>query len=233
MAKSLTSLSVFFPAYNDEKTIGKLVEDAFDILPKIANNFEVIVVNDGSSDKTSDVLKNLSKKYKEFRYLDHKVNQGYGGALKSGFKAARLDYIFYTDGDGQYDVKELPTLVEKMNDGIDLVNGYKIKRQDPLFRIITGELYSLWVRILLGIRFADVDCDFRLFNRKILDKISLESNSGAICAEILLKIQKAKGVIVDVPVHHYPRRFGSSQFFKPGRVIKTILDDLHLWQTVK
>jgi len=233
MAKKLSFLSVFFPAYNDEKTIGNLVEKAFQILPSVAQRYEVIVVNDGSIDKTAQVLAKLTKKYKNFKVVTHKKNRGYGGALKSGFRKAQGDHVFYTDGDGQYDVGELPKLVDKIDEGIDLVNGYKIKRGDSLLRIIVGQLYALWVRLFLGIRFADVDCDFRLFRRRILEKITLTYDSGAICAEMLAKIQKNKGVVASVPVHHYPRRYGHSQFFWPKRILRTIRDDLLLWQSKK
>lgn len=229
MAKRLSFLSVFFPAYNDEKTIGDLVEKTFQTLPGIAERYEVIVVNDGSEDGTELVLKELTKKFNKLRVVTHRQNRGYGGALKSGFRAAKGDFVFYTDGDGQYDVGELPKLVEKMDSCVDLVNGYKIERQDSSLRIVLGELYALWVRLLLGIRFADVDCDFRLLRRRVLKRIALTRDSGAICAEMLANIQKVKGVIVSVPVHHYPRRFGSSQFFRPDRILKTLIDDLWLW----
>ena len=233
MAKRLSFLSVFFPAYNDEKTIGDLVKKAFKILPSIAQKYQVIVVNDGSTDNTAAVLKNLAKKYKNLKIVTHPKNRGYGGALKSGFKNALGDFVFYTDGDGQYDVGELPNLVEKIDEGIDLVNGYKIKRDDSPLRIVVGQLYALWVRLLLGIRFADVDTDFRLFRRSILEKISLTRDSGAICAEMIAKIQKINGVIASVPVHHYPRKFGTSQFFRGDRILKTILDDFYLWWKLK
>ncbi|PJE67421.1 glycosyltransferase family 2 protein [Candidatus Shapirobacteria bacterium CG10_big_fil_rev_8_21_14_0_10_40_9] len=233
MAKSLSFLSVFFPTYNDEKTIGGLVGETFEILPSIAQKYEVIVVNDGSTDNTGLVLENLAQKYKNLKIITHSKNRGYGGALKSGFENVLGDFVFYTDGDGQYDVGELPKLVEKMGEGIDLVNGYKIKRSDSLLRIISGQIYTLLVRLLLGIRFANINCDFRLFRRGILDKITLTRNSGAICAEMLAKIQKEKGVIISVPVHHYPRKFGTSQFFKPEKILKTILDDIWLWWKLK
>ena len=233
MAKKLSSISVFFPAYNDEKTIGKLVDDAFEILPKISQKFEVIVVNDGSIDGTGKVLAGLEEKYKNFRIVTHSKNRGYGGALKTGFKNALGDFVFYTDGDGQYNVKELPNLVKKIDEGIDLVNGYKIKRSDSWLRIVLGEIYAHFVRLFLGIRFADVDCDFRLFRRRILEKITLTYDSGAICAEMLAKIQKNKGVVASVPVHHYPRRYGHSQFFWPMRILRTIRDDLLLWWQLK
>lgn len=229
MEKPLSYLTVFFPAYNDEKSIGSLVEKVFNILPNLASRYEVIVINDGSKDDTKVVLRQLAQKYKNLKIVTHTRNRGYGGALRSGFKNVRGDFVFYTDGDGQYDVLELPKLVEKMDSRVDLVNGYKIERHDSPLRIILGELYALWVRLLLGIRFADVDCDFRLFRRRILEKITLTRDSGAICAEILAKIQRAKGVIASVPVHHYPRKFGNSQFFRLDRILKTLLDDIWLW----
>jgi len=154
--------------------------------------------------------------------------------LRSGLAASQYDFIFYTDGDGQYDPKELSNLVDKMDGKVDLVNGYKIERNDLFYRKFIGNAYTLWIRALLGIKFADVDCDFRLFRRKTtLDRIKLTANSGAICAEMLIKIQGLKTTIVSVPVHHYPRKFGSSQFFTPGRIIKTLFDDLRLWWELK
>lgn len=232
MAKKLKSLSIFFPAYNDEHTIGCLVKKSFEILPKFTNNYELIVVNDGSFDQTERVLNRLSKKYPKLKIVNHRVNRGYGAALISGIKAAKLDFIFYTDGDGQYDVGELPKLIDKMEKDISLVNGCKIERNDSLLRIFLGKIYAFWVRIMLGINFTDVDCDFRLFRAKSIKGVSLTRNSGAICAEILLNIQK-KGKIVSIPVHHYPRKYGKSQFFRFNRILKTILDDFWLWRHFK
>lgn len=212
------SISVFFPAYNDASTIPLLVEDAVKTLKKITDNYEVIIVDDGSKDNTAQVADRLSRKYKKVRAIHHDKNNGYGAALKTGIRNSRKDFIFYTDGDGQYDAKELEKLVDNLN-GADMVNGYKLKRSDKVYRIILGKMYNWMSKLLFNIKLKDIDCDFRLMKRSIFNKISLESNSGVICVEMMRKIQKAGFKIVEVPVHHYPRVSGQSQFFKLGRII--------------
>jgi glycosyltransferase involved in cell wall biosynthesis len=211
----LTTLSVFFPAYNDAPSIAKLVETTFQILRAHVADFEVIVVNDGSRDKTADVLADLQKRYGEaFRVVTHAENRGYGAALRSGFAAARKDFIFYTDGDGQYDPAELPKLLEQMAPDVGLVNGYKLERRDPWRRIVIGNVYNRFARSVFRIRLRDIDCDFRLIRRKLLDEIRLSSTSGTICVELVRKLELSSWRIVEVGVHHYPRLHGRSQFFR-------------------
>jgi len=223
------SVSVFFPCYNDEKTIGKLVETALKILPQLTNNFEVIVIDDGSSDKSREVLKTLKKKHKRFKYVFHKKNKGYGGALQSGFKTATKELVFYTDGDGQYDVSELPILYQLMTKDVNFINGIKMERKDFKYRIVMGNLYAMIMRWLFLLPIIDVDCDFRLIRRSLLKKIDFDSNSGAVCVELVKKAQKAGGKFRQVSVHHYPRQFGQSQFFKLDRLIKTAEEIGRLW----
>jgi len=222
------SISVFFPTYNDAATIPKLVEDSIKTLKNITNDYEIIIVNDGSRDNIAAVAEKLSKKYKNVRIINHKTNMGYGAALKTGFKSSAKDFIFYTDGDAQYDVKELKKLVDNLDDA-DLVNGYKIRRSDSLYRIILGRLYHWAAKLLFNIKIRDIDCDFRLMRRTIFDMVSLESDSGVICVEMIRKIQKAGFKIVEVPVHHYPRISGQSQFFKVKRLIQVFEGLLRQW----
>lgn len=224
------SISVFFPAYNDGATIGKMVNDAVSILNSLSNDYEIIVINDGSTDNTKQVLNELGKKNDRIKIIHHLRNKGYGQALKAGFANSTKDLIFYTDSDGQYDVKELPLLLSCMKDGVDVVNGYKISRSDSIYRIILGKIYYWIVSRIFYLRLKDITCDFRLIKRSVFDKIKLESDSGAICVEMIKKIQDAGFVTVEVPVRHYSRRYGRSQFFTFLNLFKMTLELMKLWQ---
>ena len=222
-------ISVFFPAYNDARSIGKLVEDAFEILPGLTDTFEVIVVNDGSPDETREVLEALQTKYRALRVVEHETNRGYGGALRSGFRAARYELVFYTDGDGQYDVRELVKLHPLLTDEVDVVNGYKIERTDKMNRKVIGGFYNQLAHFLFSLPIRDVDCDFRLIRRAILGTINLYSTSGSICVELVYKLRKAGAVFEETGVNHYARQYGKSQFFTVRRVSKTLFDFFLLW----
>jgi glycosyltransferase involved in cell wall biosynthesis len=222
-------LSVFFPAYNDSGTIASLVISAIQAASKLTADYEVIVVNDGSTDATAAILEELARVYPAVRVVTHPVNRGYGGALRTGFASASKEIIFYTDGDAQYDPAELAQLWPKMAPGVDLVNGFKISRSDPWHRIVIGRIYHHTVKMMFGLRVCDVDCDFRLMRRSIFDRVHLEKNSGVICLEMMKKIQDAGFTIVEVPVHHYHRAHGQSQFFNFRRVFRTGIDVLKLW----
>ena len=222
-------LSVFFPAYNDSGTIASLVISAIKTAQRLTPDFEVIVVNDGSADRTAEIVDELARTYPQVRVVHHVRNRGYGGALRSGFEAASRDLVFYTDGDAQYDPAEMAQLWEAFNDDVDLVNGYKISRSDPLHRIVIGRVYHHTVKLLFGLQVRDVDCDFRLMRRAIFERVSLEKNSGVICLEMMKKIQDAGFRIAEVPVHHYHRAHGRSQFFNFRRLAKTAVDVLKLW----
>jgi glycosyltransferase involved in cell wall biosynthesis len=228
-AISEPGLSVFFPAYNDSGTIASLVITALQAARTLTPDFEVIIVNDGSSDGTARIADELARTYPEVRVVHHGRNRGYGGALQSGFKAATRDLVFYTDGDAQYDPSEMTRLWHALDESIDLVNGYKISRSDPLHRIVIGRIYHHTVKLLFGLKVRDVDCDFRLLRRSIFDQVSLEKTSGVICLEMMKKIQDAGFRIAEVPVHHYHRAYGRSQFFNFGRLFKTAVDVARLW----
>jgi len=222
-------ISAFFPAYNDGGTIPSMVLTAVMTLRELTDDYEVIVVNDGSSDHTSEVLEELATRYPELRIIHHEQNQGYGGALRTGFGSATKDLIFYTDGDAQYDARELRRLYEVWSDEVDLVNGYKISRSDPLHRVIIGRVYHWTVRLAFGLRLRDVDCDFRLMRRSIFDTVKLKSDSGVICVELMKKVQDAGFRIAEVPVHHYHRAYGKSQFFNFRRIWRTGQQLWALW----
>lgn len=229
MPRKNPSISVFFPCYNDSKTIGGLVNDAFDTLKTITKDHEVIVVNDGSQDESGEVLQQLSKKYKKLKVVTHKKNRGYGGALKSGFANTSKDLVFYTDGDAQYDVKEMPILLALMTPDVNFVNGIKMRRGDVEYRVIFGNLHKFVNRWLFWLPIYDVDCDFRLIRRDVIRKIKLESNSGSICIELAKKAERAGATFRQVSVHHYDRKYGQSQFFRPRKILATYWDILLLW----
>ena len=222
-------LSVFFPAYNDSGTIASLVITALQAARRLTPDFEIIIVNDGSADATPQIADELARTYPEVRVVHHESNRGYGGALRSGFEAATRDLVFYTDGDAQYDPSEMAVLWARFDDGVDLVNGYKISRSDPLHRIVIGRIYHHTVKLLFGLKVRDVDCDFRLLRRSIFGQVKLEKNSGVICLEMMKKIQDAGFRIAEVPVHHYHRAHGRSQFFNVRRLFKTAIDVARLW----
>lgn len=226
------SISVFFPAYRDRTTIGKMVADATYALRRLTDDYEIIIVNDCSPDDTGRVAEDVARRFRNVRVVHHRRNMGYGGALRTGFREARKDLVFYTDGDAQYDAKELLKIYPLIH-GADAVNGYKIKRHDALYRIYLGWAYNMFVRLMFGMRIRDVDCDFRLFRRELLDRVELESNSGVICVELMKKVQMAGARIVETPVHHYPRIGGGSQFFKPAKIANVFLGlAKHWWRLV-
>ncbi len=222
-------LSVFFPAYNDSGTIASMVIRAVQTASALTPDYEVIVVNDGSADATPAIIDELARTYPHVRAIHHPKNRGYGGALQTGFRSATKDLIFYTDGDAQYDPAEMAVLWERLAPDADMVNGYKISRSDPFHRIVIGRVYHHFVKFLFGLTVQDVDCDFRLMRRAIFERINLEKTSGVICLEMMKKITDARFRIVEVPVHHYHRAFGKSQFFNFRRIAKTGVDVMRLW----
>jgi glycosyltransferase involved in cell wall biosynthesis len=232
MKQTTSSISVFFPCYNDSQSIGKLIDDAHEVLSSLTNNFEIIVIDDGSKDNSRDILKEYAKKYKTLKLIFHPKNKGYGGALKSGFKTAKKDLVFYTDGDGQYDVKELSVLLPLMTDDINFVNGIKMGRGDEEYRVFWGNIHKFFTRAVFWLPIYDTDCDFRLIRRSLLDKFTLESNSGSICVELVKRAQQNGGSFRQVSVHHYDRKFGSSQFFRLDRILKTYWEMGILWLKV-
>ena len=228
-AKKPAGLSVFFPAYNDSGTIASMVIRAVKTASELTPDFEVIIVDDGSADGTADIADELARTYPQVRAVHHPINRDYGAALQTGFRSATKELIFYTDGDAQYDPTELTALWRTMTPDADLVNGYKISRADPLHRIVIGRVYHYIVSALFGLTLRDVDCDFRLMRRTIFERINLEKTSGIICVEMMKKIQDGGFRIVEVPVHHYHRAFGKSQFFNVRRLFRTGRDLLILW----
>jgi len=223
------SISAFFPCYNDERTIAGLVRETEAQLRCATDDYEIIVVNDGSRDGSARVLAELAQEMPRLRVITHETNRGYGGALRSGFAAATKDLVFYTDGDGQYDVKEIPIMLALLVDDTDFVNGMKMTRSDPAYRVFIGNLHKFVTRWAFWLPIDDVDCDYRLLRRSVLEHVDLQSNSGSICVELVKRAQRAGAQFRQVSVRHYSRQFGSSQFFRPGRILKTYADLAGMW----
>jgi glycosyltransferase involved in cell wall biosynthesis len=223
------TISGFFPFLNDWGTIGSLVVGLDSSLQKIAADYEIIIVDDGSDAGAKDMLQSIVKKFPKVRIITHEKNKGYGGALKSGIYNAKFDWIFYTDGDAQYDPREIELLAPKIRDGVDVINGYKIKRADPFYRKLTGKSYHYIVKTLFNLPIRDTDCDFRLMRRKIFEVVAVEENTGLICTEMIKKISDAGFSFTEVPVHHFWRTSGKSQFFNIKRVTQVVFGLLRLW----
>ena len=227
--KKCPGISVFFPAYNDSGTIASMVISAMVVLETLTDDYEIIVINDGSVDHTGAILDRLAADYERVRVVHHPTNRGYGGALRTGFANSSKELIFYTDGDAQYDVWDLNRLYPLLTDGVDIVQGFKINRSDSWLRLIIGRLYHNAVKLLFGLRVHDVDCDFRLMRRRIFEKVDLRHNSGVICVELVKKIQNNGFCIVETGVPHYPRVYGRSQFFQVGHIVHTFTELGSLW----
>ena len=225
----MPSLSIAFPCFNDAGTIASMVTAADEVARELTDDHEIIVVDDNSTDASREILRALARKYDRLRLILHDRNRGYGAALKSAFGAATKDFIFYTDGDAQYDVFELRNLFQVLQSGIDVVNGYKIQRSDPWYRVVIGTVYCELMRLMFRFGVRDVDCDYRLIRRSALAAIELEHDSGVICLEMVKKLEIAGNRFVDFPVHHYYRTHGRSQFFNVRRLVRTGIDILRLW----
>ena len=236
MSAHLDRLSYFFPAHNEEANLEGLVEEALATLPTLADAWEIVIVNDGSRDATGRIADELTAAHPGVvRAVHHDTNRGYGAALLSGFQAARHDHVAFTDGDRQFRVADLGTLIERMaaDDQPDVVVGYRIKRADPLVRTVYARAYRLANRIFFGLRVRDVDCACKLFRRAALEGVGVESGGAFFSAELLIKLQEAGRSVAEVGVPHYARTAGSPTGAKPSVVFRAVRDfwllRLRLW----
>ena len=214
----MVSISVFFPCYNEQENVGRTVEKALAVLDKLKVDFEVIIIDDGSTDGTGQIADEITSRNNKVKVVHHRTNLGYGAALQSGFKAATKELVFYTDGDGQFDINEMPPLIPLI-EHCDIVSCYRLNRQDSIIRKINGWCWTKLVCLLFNLKVRDIDCAFKLYRREIFDKIKLVSSGALIDAEILARAVRKGYCITQKGVHHYPRTVG----VQTGANLKVIL----------
>lgn len=222
-------LSCAFPAFNEEENIGPLLDEALAELPRLSDEFEIVVIDDGSRDSTADVVRGYAEKHPEVRLVVHPQNLGYGHALRSGLVHSRGDVVALVEGDRQFRVADLRRLLDAL-DSSDAVWGYRIKRADPLKRLFIARVYHRVLAAAFGVHVRDVDCGFKLLRRKVVDQIvpQLESRSAFISPEMLIRAQQAGFRITEVGVPHYPRVAGKPKGATPRVIARTIGEILRL-----
>ncbi|HAN22484.1 TPA: glycosyltransferase family 2 protein [Candidatus Collierbacteria bacterium] len=236
MSRQIERLSVFLPAYNEEANIKKTVKNVVENLQKNVSEWEIVIVDDGSKDKTGAIADQLAKENKKISVIHHSPNRGYGAAFKSGLYGCKYPWISFIDSDGQFDFKEISRFIETQEKtGADMVIGYYLKRKVPFTRILNSKIWQLIVFILFGLNVRDIDCGFKLISKKIVDTIpKLESERGAfISSEFLIKAKKAGFKITQIGVQHYPRKFGEATGAKLNVIVQSFIDLFKLWQKIK
>ncbi len=228
----VTSLSVFFPCYNEQDNVANVVKTAVDVLTSLKIDYEIIIVNDGSKDNTAQIADKLSAGDKHIKAVHHQTNKGYGAALQSGFAAASKEYVFYTDGDGQFDIKELPSLFQYTAD-YDIITGYRINRQDNLVRKLNAFCWTTMVNLLFGMKIKDMDCAFKLYKRKIFNDIKMKSTGALINTEIFARAKNKGYKIFQIGVHHYPRTAGTQTGAKLSVILRAFKELFALYKQIK
>jgi glycosyltransferase involved in cell wall biosynthesis len=228
----ISSLSVFFPAYNEEANVENMIRQAQKVLPEIATEWEIIPVNDGSKDKTGEIIDRLAKSDSKIHPIHHEKNKGYGGAVISGYNAAKYDFVFFTDGDLQFDLREITLLIEKLDEG-DLILGFRKNRKDSWLRKLNAFLWGSLVKLLFGFKVRDVDCAFKMLKRKVVDKVPLTAGGAMVSTELLAKAWKEKFRFVEVGVNHYPRTAGSQTGAKFSVILRAFKELFKLYRKLK
>lgn len=231
-SQKLSSVSIVFPAYNEEENIERTVIEALNVFKKYFNEVEVIPVNDGSSDQTGAIIDQLHERHPEVKPIHHAKNQGYGGAVKTGLTSGSHDYIFFSDADGQFDLSEVSQLLEYIKD-FDIVVGYRSQRADPIHRKLNAFCWGTLVRLLFDIRARDIDCAFKLFRRSVIDSAVLEAEGAMISTELLAQAQMMGFSLKEVPVSHYPRAAGEQTGANPLVIFKAFIELFRLHGKLK
>ena len=226
------SLSVFFPCYNEEKNIGKLLKEATQFLPIIAHDYEIIVIDDGSRDATLEIAQKFSQKNPKIKVIRHKKNKGYGAALRTGFENSEKEYIFFTDGDNQFDIKEIIKLLPYIKE-FDIVAGFRIKRRDNFIRRFNAKAFNLLIRFIFGLKVKDIDCAFKIIKKKVIKDLKLQSMGAFINAELLILAVKKGYKIKQVGVNHYPRIYGTQTGSSPAVVLRALYELFKLRKFLK
>lgn len=225
----ISELSIFFPFWNEEKNIRAVVTDAIEVAKKVAKEWEILIIDDGSSDKTYEIGKELSREFRNVRFISHQPNRGYGAALRTGFENAKYKYIVFTDGDRQFDFSEVEKFIEKIK-GTDIVIGYRKSRRDNAVRHILMWLLKIWDYMFFRFYFRDIDCGFKMFKKEAVASIMpLRSEGAMITTEILAKAKNKGLKIEQVEVNHYPRKFGNQTGANIPVVVRAVLESFILW----
>jgi glycosyltransferase involved in cell wall biosynthesis len=230
--KALESLTVFFPVYNEEKNIPLLIDSASKIIPQLAKNYELIIINDGSTDNSQQVAESLIKGKSAWRLVSHQKNLGYGEVLKTGIKEATQEWLFFTDGDLQFDLKELAQFLPYTNN-FQAIIGYRRKRAEGLSRTINTRLFKLYIDLLFRLHVKDIDCAFKLIKTNLLKNLNLNSGSAFTSSEILYRLKKQKIKFKELPVSHYPRQFGQATGANIKVIAKACYEALDTYLKIK
>lgn len=221
--KLLPSLTLFFPAYYDENTIEELTLRSIDAAKQLTDNYEILIIDDHSPDRTGEIADRLAAQHPEVKAIHHDKNRGVGQAMITGYTNASKEYVFYTDGDAQYDVSELSKLAEHAGN-YDLVAGYRLKRAEGLSRALISRSFNVLIFLFFGVYYKDIDCSFKLIRRNFLERFHFHADSGFVDAEILIRAKQLKIPVKEIGVTHYPRRFGSSRCLKTGLGLQILRD---------
>jgi glycosyltransferase involved in cell wall biosynthesis len=227
--RRLKELSIFFPFWNEEENIERVVSAAIPVAENISETWEIIMVDDGSTDNTAKIARKLAEKDKRLRLISYSPNRGYGSALKEGFKNSKYEIIVFNDGDGQFDFSEVTRFIDKI-DSCDIVIGFRKKRRDNLKRHVLMNLLKVWDFVFFGFYFSDIDCGFKMFKKEAVEELlPLRSEGAMITTEILAKSKIKKLKMREVEVTHYPRKFGAETGGNMYVVVRAILESIILW----
>ncbi len=233
MTKKVPELSIFFPFWNEEKNIENVIKKAIPVAKKVAEKWEILMIDDGSSDNTLKIAERLAKDDSKLKIISHSPNRGYGSALKEGFDHARYELIAFNDGDDQFDLSEITKFLDKI-DNVDIVIGYRRRRHDTQARHLLMNMLKLWDLIFFHFYYRDIDCGFKLFKKEAIEKIlPLKSEGAMITTEILAKAKQKHLKIIQVEVSHYPRKFGDQTGGNPRVIIRAILESFILWYDLR
>tara|TARA_B100000700_G_scaffold146207_1_gene162669 strand:- start:3412 stop:4116 length:705 start_codon:yes stop_codon:yes gene_type:complete len=229
--KKIKTISLMFPLYRDKKTVKKMILRSLNILRRTKKKFEIIIVDDGCPENSGKIALKFSKKIKNIKVIFHKKNMGYGAAIKTGIKNCKNDYIFAIDGDGEYDVNDLPRLLKSVQKG-DLVITYRFKKKYSTSRIIISWAYNIILRFLFRTKYRDISTGSRLIKKSIMKKIKLTSNSPFVGAELAIKAKRAGFKVNEIGIHTYPRTFGTGSSVSLKNILLTIKDMLLLFTRI-
>ena len=229
----LSSLTVLFPSLNEARTLGYLVAQADNVTRRFTGDYEILVIDDGSTDGTALLLTRLKSGIPSLHWIPHPHPRGPGGAIRSGLAAASKEWIFTVDADGQFDVAELARLVENLADGVEMVSGHRSLRTDSVARRLLSGFHRFFMRGLLGIRMSDPKCSFRLIRRRALDSLVLRCDTGLFWVELTKRLEERGCHTVCVPIHVHPRRYGRSRVLTSRLLFRAVMEHLWLWRDLK